>query len=52
MALPRMLEEIETKIAAARPTEKLRLQQCGELIRGLLITPAQQGPEIGLGPPA
>ena len=52
VALPRMLEEIETKIAAARPTEKLRLQQCGELIRGLLITPAQQGPEIGLGPPA
>jgi len=45
-------EEIETKIVAARPAEKLRLQQRAELIRGLLITPAQHSREIGLGPQA
>jgi hypothetical protein len=45
-------EEIETKIVAARPAAELRLQQRAELIRRLLITPAQHSREIGLGPPA
>ena len=45
VALPQMLEEIETKIVAARPTEKLRLQHRAELIRGLLAMPVTK---IGL----
>ena len=52
VALPRMLAQVEAALDAARPTEKLRLQRRAELIRGLLITPAQRSGEIGLGPSA
>ena len=37
VALPQMLEEVETELAAAMPAKKLRLQQRAELIRGLLV---------------
>jgi hypothetical protein len=47
-----MLAQVEAALDAARPTEKLRLQRRAELIRGLLITPAQRSGEIGLGPSA
>jgi hypothetical protein len=40
VALPRMLQEVETKLAAAGPAETDHLRQRAELIRGLL-TPRQ-----------
>ena len=40
VALPRMLEKIETKLAIAGPAETPRLRQRAALIRGLL-TPRQ-----------
>jgi len=36
VALPRMLEEIEAQLTAARLAEKWRLRKRAELIRGLL----------------
>jgi hypothetical protein len=36
VALPRMLEQIESEIATAHPAEKRRLQKRAELIRHLL----------------
>jgi hypothetical protein len=41
IALPLMLEQVETGLAAATPAKKLRLAQRAELIRGRL---ARQGP--------
>ena len=36
VALPRMLEKIETELATAGPSETRRLRHRAELIRGLL----------------
>jgi len=36
VALPRMLEKIETALATARPAETWRLRQRAELVRRLL----------------
>jgi hypothetical protein len=36
VALPRMLEKIETELATARPPEKRQLQERAELVRALL----------------
>ena len=36
VALPRMLEQIETELASAGPTERAALRLRAELIRGLL----------------
>jgi hypothetical protein len=47
VALPRMLEKIETELATARPAEKWRLCQRAELVRGLLMT----GAAAGIAPP-
>ena len=43
IALPRMLAEIEAKLATARPAETRRLRQRAELVRGLL-GPSPPGP--------
>ena len=45
VALPRMLEKIETELAGepAEPAEKTQLQERAELVRGLL-TPNRAGP--------
>jgi hypothetical protein len=43
LALPRMLEKIETDLATAGPAETRRLSQRAELIRGLL-TPRRRSP--------
>ena len=43
VALPRMLERIEVKLATAGPAETRRLRQRAELIRGLL-TPSGSPP--------
>jgi hypothetical protein len=40
VALPRMLHDVETKLAKAGPAETRRLRQRAELLRGLL-TPRQ-----------
>ena len=36
VALPRMLEKIETELATARPAETWRLRQRADLVRRLL----------------
>jgi hypothetical protein len=36
VALPRMLSQVETKLATAGPGERCRLRQRADLIRGLL----------------
>ena len=38
VALPRMLQEIETALATAGPAETRRLHKRAELVRGLLDT--------------
>jgi hypothetical protein len=43
IALPRMLERIETALATAGPTEARRLSQRADLIRELL-TPRRRSP--------
>jgi hypothetical protein len=43
VALPQMLQEIETKLATAGPAETRRLHQRAELIRELL-TPRRRSP--------
>ena len=37
VALPRMLASIEVKLATTGPTEKQRLRERAELVRGLLV---------------
>ena len=41
VALPRMLEKIETTLATAGPAEARRLRQRAELIRELLTPPGR-----------
>jgi hypothetical protein len=43
IALPRMLQESEAKLAAAEPAQTLRLRKRAELLRGLL-TPRPADP--------
>jgi hypothetical protein len=45
VALPRMLEEIEAELAGEKvgPTEKWRLRQRAELVRGLLASGQRTG---------
>lgn len=38
--LPRMLADVEARLATASPTETGRLRQRAELLRGLLLPPS------------
>jgi hypothetical protein len=51
-ALPRMLEKIEAELAAAQPTEKSRLRQRTELLRGLLAPSQPISDDADTDPPA
>jgi hypothetical protein len=46
VALPRMLQEVETKLATAGPAETRGLRQGAELLRGLLHAGALSPPVL------